>query len=79
MEYNIGEGIKVADTISLLAAVGFFKLIPFFISYLFTAEIVHNASGLGYLGQDKDGNHDWSGMCNVKVWKIEVSVNSFLK
>ncbi|XP_035829322.1 lysophospholipid acyltransferase 1 [Aplysia californica] len=35
------------------------------------AEIVYNASGMGYNGRDKDGRHDWTGMCNVHVWRIE--------
>ena len=37
------------------------------------ADIVYNVSGMGYEGTDKDGRHDWSGMVNVDIWKLEVS------
>ena len=39
-----------------------------------TADAVYNASGLGYVGKDENGQAQWTGMSNVQVVKIEVII-----
>ncbi|KAH9489972.1 Lysophospholipid acyltransferase 2 [Bulinus truncatus] len=52
----------------------FFQRAKYYVSWIL-ADAVYNASGLGYVGNDKDGKPMWTGMSNVFVWKIETATS----
>lgn len=52
----------------------FFLRAKFYVTWCL-ADIVYNASGMGYCGRDELGRDDWTGMTNVNPLKVETSTS----